>query len=144
MKKLIIMISLLTANAYADLNGKWIGQGEWTFEGSGTHCFMDMSFEENEKELIRKPGSLDCDYVGLDILEETFTKDGTNLKNDRGEIVGSYVNNVINLKESYSESVDIFTTIKVDQLHFDYQEKWITKDGIDVYKIIGRLFTNRN
>jgi hypothetical protein len=143
MKKLILLTLFITMNAYADLSGKWIGQGEWTFDGSGSHCFMNLAYAENKDTLSRSEGYFDCDMVGLSIPEAQFKKEGTKLLNENNEVVGSYIGNEINIHEAYNENIDILTTIQVQNLHMDYKEVWTEKDGTILYKITGRLFTNR-
>jgi hypothetical protein len=123
------------------LAGKWLGQGEWTYQGSGAHCYMNMEFEEGEDYLFRKGGYFDCSVVGLAIEPATFVKKDGQLLDPDGAVVGSYENKVITLNEAYNADVAIKTTIKVDGLHFDYSEIWLQKDGSELYNIHGRLFT---
>ena len=123
------------------LAGKWLGQGEWTYQGSGAHCYMDMEFEESADYLFRKSGYFDCSVVGLDIEPARFVKKGTQLLDQNGLVAGSYENNVITLNEAYNDNVDITTVIRVNGLHFDYSEIWREKDGSELYNISGRLFT---
>ena len=129
------------AKTATGLAGKWLGQGEWTYQGSGAHCYMNMEFEEGADYLFRKGGYFDCSVVGLAIEPATFMKKGTQLLSPEGEVVGSYENKVITLNEAYNADVAIKTTIKVDGLHFDYSEIWLQKDGSELYNIHGRLFT---
>ncbi|OGR43830.1 MAG: hypothetical protein A2X35_08955 [Elusimicrobia bacterium GWA2_61_42] len=129
------------ARAGLGISGNWLGWGEWTYQGSGAHCYMDMAFEEGADYLFRKGGYFDCGMVGLAVEPARFVKKGTQLLDEAGQAAGSYENNVITLNEVYSESVDIFTTIKRDGLHFDYSEIWKLKDGSELYNISGRLFT---
>lgn len=142
-KLLVLMISIFSFNLFANLNGRWIGQGEWSYQGSGTHCFMQLSFVDSVQYLERKAGYFDCDMVGLDIYPAKFIKNGTQLLNENGEIVGSYIGNEIKIKEQYDDNVVINSTIRFDGLHFDYNENWIGSDGDEIYQIIGRLFTSR-
>lgn len=144
MKKLGLILLFLSNIALADIGGNWIGQGEWTYQGSGTHCFMNMSFKDNTKYLERVSGYFDCDMVGLDITPAKFVKNGTDLLNENGEVVGNYIGNTITLVEDYSDTVKVHSTIKVDNLHFDYDESWIGSDGEEIYHINGRMFTNRD
>jgi len=124
------------------LSGKWTGWGEWTYQGSGAHCFMDMSFEDGAEQLSRMGGYFDCSVVALNVEPAKFLKKGTRLLDESGAEVGSYEGGVIILNESYSADVDIKTTIKVSGLHFDYSEVWrLKKDGSELYNITGRLFT---
>ena len=121
--------------------GKWIGWGDWTYQGSGTHCDMNMDFEEGTDYLFRKSGYFDCSVVGLEVEPARFVKKGTQLLDQDGRVVGSYENNVIVLNEAYNADVGITTTIKINGLHFDYSEIWTKKDGSELYNIQGRLFT---
>ncbi len=127
--------------AAAGIAGKWLGQGEWTYQGSGAHCYMSMEFEEGADYLFRKSGYLDCSVVGLEIEPARFVKKGTQLLDPDGAVVGSYENNVITLNEAYNADIGITTVIRVNGLHFDYSEIWSKKDGSELYNIQGRLFT---
>ncbi len=130
------------ANPENNLTGRWIGWGEWTYQGSGTRCdVMTLTFEDGKDYLDRKGGYFDCGMVSLAVEPARFVKKGTQLLDQGGAAVGTYENSVITLTEPYSESVDIFTTIKRDGLHFDYSEIWRLKDGSELYNITGRLFT---
>jgi hypothetical protein len=129
------------ARAAAGLSGRWLGQGEWTYQGSGAHCYMNMEFEDGADYLFRKAGYFDCSVAGLNIEPARFVKKGTQLLDQAGLVVGSYENNVITLNEVYSAEVDITTVIRVNGLHFDYSEIWREKDGSELYNISGRLFT---
>jgi len=124
------------------LSGKWTGWGEWTYQGSGTRCdSMALTFEDASGYLDRKGGYFDCGFVALESLPARFTKRGADLLDESGAVAGSYAGGLIKLSEAYSENVSIFTTIKVDGLHFDYTEIWKEKDGKEIYVIKGRLFT---
>lgn len=129
------------SRAAAGISGRWLGQGEWTYQGSGAHCYMSMEFEEGADYLFRKSGYFDCSVVGLNIEPELFVKKGSQLLDQDGRVVGSYENKVITLNEAYNAEVDIKTTIRLDGLHFDYSEIWTEKDGSELYNIRGRLFT---
>ncbi|HAH32203.1 MAG TPA: hypothetical protein DCL44_07820 [Elusimicrobia bacterium] len=125
----------------AGISGSWLGQGEWTYHGSGAHCYMSMEFEEGADYLFRKGGYFDCSVVGLNIDPARFVKKGTQLLDQDGLVVGSYENNEITLNEIYNNTVDITTIIKINGLHFDYSEIWREKEGSELYNIQGRLFT---
>ncbi len=129
------------ASAPAGLTGKWLGWGEWTYQGSGTRCDMSLEFEDGAAYLFRKGGYFDCSVVGLATEPARFVKKGTQLLDQDGKVAGSYEGGVITLNEAYNENVDIKTTIKVDGLHFDYSEIWTEKSGAELYNIQGRLFT---
>lgn len=143
MKIILIVLSIISSNAYADLAGKWQGFGNWTYQGASDRCLMTLKFDDTKKSLIRHSSSFDCTMVGLEINEAEFAKSGNNLLDSEGKIVGTYQNNTITLSEPYSENVKINSIIKVDGLHLDYSEKWIEKDGSEIYDITGRLFTNK-
>jgi len=123
------------------LTGKWLGWGEWTYQGSGAHCNMNLEFEDTKDYLLRKGGYFDCGFVGLASEPAKFAKKGAQLIAEDGQAAGSYEGGVITLNENYSENVGIVTTIKVDGLHFDYSEIWTEKSGKEIYVITGRLFT---
>lgn len=123
------------------LTGKWLGHGEWTYQGSGAHCYMNLEFTDTKDYLERKGGYFDCGFVGLASEPAKFIKKGTQLLTEDGRPAGSYENNLITLNEAYSETVGIVTTIKADGLHFDYSEIWTEAGGKELYVITGRLFT---
>ncbi|MFA6434911.1 MAG: hypothetical protein WCW52_09470 [Elusimicrobiales bacterium] len=142
--KLIAAVLCLTAvNCSAsDISGKWTGQGEWSYHGSGDHCYMSLSFEEGEDYLVRKGGYFDCSAVGMEIEPARYKKQGARLLDQDGEVIGSYENNVIRIKEPDTDNLEIFTTITISGLHFDYYEVWQKKDGTEIYNIRGRLFNS--
>ena len=123
------------------LAGKWIGWGDWTYQGSGAHCNMNMEFEEGADYLFRKGGYFDCSVAGLEVEPARFVKKGTQLLDQDGQVVGSYEKNVIIINEAYSADIGIQSVITVNGLHFDYSEIWSKKDGSELYNIQGRLFT---
>ena len=123
------------------LAGKWTGWGEWTYQGSGTRCDMNLEFEDGPDYLFRKSGYFDCSVAALASDPARFTKKGTELLDQDGNVAGSYENNVIILNEAYNDNVEIKTTIKVSGLHFDYSEVWTEKSGRELYNIQGRLFS---
>lgn len=127
--------------AAGGLAGKWLGWGDWTYQGSGAHCQMSMEFEEGPDYLFRKGGYFDCSAVGLAVEPARFARKGAQLLDQDGNVAGSYENGVVTLNEAYSENVDIATVIKVDGLHFDYSEIWREKNGSELYNITGRMFT---
>ena len=129
------------SRAATGISGRWLGQGEWTYQDSGAHCYMNMEFEEGADYLFRKSGYFDCSVVGLNIEPALFVKKGALLLDQAGAVVGSYENKTIILNESYNAEVAIKTTIRLDGLHFDYSEIWTEKDGSELYNISGRLFT---
>jgi len=129
------------SRAAAGLAGRWLGQGEWTYQGSGAHCYMSMEFEDGADYLFRKSGYFDCSVAGLAVEPARFVKKGVQLLDEGGSVAGSYENNVITLYEAYNSEVDITTVIRVNGLHFDYSEIWREKDGSELYNISGRLFT---
>ncbi len=123
------------------LTGKWLGWGEWTYQGSGARCDMKLEFEDTPEYLFRKGGYFDCGFVALASEPARFAKKGTQLLDEAGNPAGSYEGGVITLREAYSAEVSITTTIKADGRHFDYSEIWTEKDGSELYVITGRLFT---
>ena len=123
------------------LTGKWLGQGEWTYQGSGAHCYMNLEFDDNNGFLQRKGGYFDCGFVALASEPARFVKKSTGLFFEDGREAGSYIGDVITLNEAYSENVDIRTVIRRDGYHFDYSEIWTEKSGRELYVITGRLFT---
>ena len=144
MKLIAAILCLIAVNcSAADLSGNWLGQGEWTYQGSGDHCYMKMNFEENENFLVRKGGYIDCSMISMTIEPARYRKKGTQLLNQDEVVVGSYENNIIKIKEDNTDNIDIWITIVVNGLHFDYTELWQKKDGAEIYNIQGRLFTNK-
>jgi hypothetical protein len=139
--KIIIgfFVLLSTSMAFAGFNGNWQGWGDWTYGGSGTHCNMSITFIENTTSFSRNNGYFDCSIVGLDLEPVTFTKQGENLY-DGEKLVGKVTANTLELKEAYSETVTISTSMKVEGHHSDYQEIWNDQYGNEIYKITGRLF----
>lgn len=131
---------LLTSSAFANITGHWSGWGDWTYEGSGTHCYsMKLDLEETDGLLTRHGGYFDCQIVALDVAPAQWEKRGNNLLIDN-QIVGSITDKGLHLEEKYSEEVKIITDITYDGNHMDYTETWFNKDQIVVYEITGRFF----
>ncbi|MDA8243320.1 MAG: hypothetical protein M0025_04280 [Elusimicrobia bacterium] len=123
------------------LTGRWLGWGEWTYQGSGARCDMKLEFEDTPDYLLRKGGYFDCGFAALASEPARFAKKGSQLLDEAGNPAGSYEGGVVTLREAYGADVSITTTIKADGLHFDYSEIWTVKDGSELYVITGRLFT---
>ncbi len=140
----IFFLSFFSISTFADLSGDWIGQGYWTFEGSGTKCIYKMSFEESENSLIRKSGSVDCDVVGsvMEVLK-LLKVNGQLIHAETNQVMGSYSQNNYTIIEEYSESIYMVSKIKVNNTHFDYEEKWFDRNRSELYFLYGRLFTSR-
>lgn len=139
-----VLLCFMCSVSFANVSGKWIGWGDWIYEGSGVHCnSMTMNFVETDKKLIREGGYFDCQVVGLDLTSGEWTKQGTNLLSD-GVVVGTITENSIHLTEQYSENVKIVSDISMDAGHFDYSEVWYDQDDIVIYEITGRLFRKAN
>ena len=141
MKTTLALATFLWASiSMANITGQWTGWGDWTYQGSGTHCdSMKLNYIETDTKLVRKPGYFDCQVVGLDIAEGEWTKQGNNLMVD-GEIVGTITDTTLHLSESYDENVTVVSDIAIEGTHFDYSEIWYDKDGSVIYEITGRLF----
>lgn len=141
MTKMIAAALLLWSSmSFADVSGKWTGWGDWTYEGSGTHCdTMTMGFVETATKLTRTGGYFDCQVVGLDVSPGEWVKQGNNLIDD-GKVVGTITDKTVHLVEQYSDTVKIISDISIEAGHFDYSETWYDKDDVVIYEITGRLF----
>lgn len=139
MKKLLVFVLvLMSVSAFANLQGKWTGWGEWKFQGSGASCYTFLNFSENDKMLKRHETAFDCQVAVLHILEESWEKQGDNLVIN-SEVVGTVQNDHYSMTEQYDENVTIKTDIKVEGNHLDYKEMWYDQ-GQELYEITGRLF----
>lgn len=139
MKKLLVFVlALVSVSAFANLQGKWTGWGEWKYQGSGVGCYTFLNFSENDKVLKRLPTAFDCQVAVLHILEETWEKQGESLVIN-GEVVSTVQNDHYMMTEQYDENVTIKTDIKVEGNHLDYKEMWYDQ-GQELYEITGRLF----
>lgn len=141
MKFLLFFVMAFAFNfAWADgIHGDWTGWGQWTFEGSGTKCVMNLQFRESEKTLKRLGGKFDCDFVGMEIPEMEWTKEGGALFIE-GQKAGTFTETSILYTEKYSETVTVETSMQMDGRHVDYQEIWYEKNNEVLYEIKGRLF----
>lgn len=134
------VIVLGTSISQAALQGKWMGFGQWNYQGSGTRCdVMTLGFSESHNKLQRLNGSFDCGMVSLDLPAQEFLRDGNNLLIG-DQIVGSVDGDRYQWTEQYSETVKVNNVILVEGTHLTYSETWIHKDGSTLYQISGRLF----
>lgn len=138
---LILFTSLGAWAQTAGLQGKWIGWGEWTFDGSGTNCQMQMAFSESATELKRTGGYFDCNVVGLASDPKTWVIQGSDLLED-GAVVGHIKNNFVQVSEAYSDTVHIVTTMKLNGSKMDYEEIWYIHGTEVLYRIIGEFRKN--
>lgn len=141
MKSILALLALTICSvSFANITGEWSGWGDWTYEGSGTHCSpMTLSFEESAGLLVRHGGYFDCQIVALDVAPGQWVKQGNNLLVDNN-IVGSITDKGLHMEENYSEDVVIMTDISYEGNHMDYTETWFNKEKIVIYEITGRFF----
>lgn len=141
MKFLLFCVMVLAFNSVwaAGIHGDWTGWGQWSFEGSGTRCVMNLQFRDSERTLKRLGGKFDCDFVAMEIPEMEWVKDGEALAID-GQKVGTLTEHAVSYTEKYSDTVTVETSIQIDGRHVDYQEIWYEKNNEVLYEIKGRLF----
>ena len=141
MRSLLILAIAFTfsTKTIASVSGDWIGWVYWTFEGQGPKCYSDLKLTETVDKLHRQGGNIECDFARMDIIEQSLSKVGTSLMED-GRTVGQWSENHFVWTEEYSETVSIHNEITVKGNSMDYHEKWIHKDGGEIYDIKGRLF----
>lgn len=130
---------LISSSTFANTTGKWTGWVYWSFQGSGTKCFSDLTLKETESVLHRVGGFFDCDLVTMEVNEQILDKVGNKLFLGEEE-VGTFQDGTYQWREKYSSDVMIENTITVKGSNMDYAEKWIQSDGRDLYKIEGRFF----
>lgn len=135
----IVLGSLVSLSAHAEVSGIWTGFGEWTFQGSGTDCNMSMRYAESEGELKRLGGYFDCGIVALESTPLTWEKKEGKLYLG-GEEAGTISENEFFAREDYGDGVHIDTKFVRDGLKADYEERWINEKNVEIYKITGRLF----
>lgn len=139
--KLFFLVALLsTASAQAAVTGSWIGFGEWQFEGQGPDCNMIIGFRESETELKRLGGTFDCGVVVLHSDPLAWQKQGTELFLD-GARAGEFTENgFTSIEPVNDEGAVAYTKFLRNGNSADYEERWVGKDGKEIYLIKGRLF----
>lgn len=127
----------LATQARADVTGRWQGQGEWTYEGSGTNCpVMLLAYEETATSLKRTKGFFECGVVALHSDPIAWERQGQELSLD-GEKAGEINENGFTASEGYSSDVSVTTKFTLKGQTADYLEIWRGKDGKDIYVIRG-------
>jgi hypothetical protein len=140
-----IVLLMLPLTSQADINGSWIGWGEWKYEGSGTDCStIKFDFNETDHSLTRTSGSIDCDVVSMQLPELRLEKSGQDLTLD-GVNVGHFDVNNYSWAEVYNENVKIRVELNREVNHIDYHEIWldssISNPDHILYEINARVFT---
>jgi hypothetical protein len=141
MKKLLVLIPFLIAStAHANLQGNWLGWGEWKYEGSGTPCHtVNFSFTESATALQRNTGKFDCEMIFMDIPGLSLEKSGSQLLLEK-TVVGDFSDSHYHWVEPYNQNVGVEVTIDRSANHLDYHERWIENNGHLLYEINARLF----
>lgn len=141
MKTLLTLLLLLgfSLPAHAGIAGRWIGWGDWLFDGSGSHCDdVSLEFRETATVFERVGGHFGCEFVSLDMEPLALEKHGEELLLN-GRKVGIFSDTHYEWKEQYSENVKIKVTVERSGNHMDYLEEW-TDQGKPLYQIKGRVF----
>lgn len=142
MKNFLLIAALIfSLPAFADVSGRWIGWGEWTFQGQGTDCkTMLLSYAETSTEFKRLGGTFDCGVVVLHSDPLSWERRGNDLFLN-GVRAGALFPNGFETAEPYDdEGTMVHTKFVREGNHADYLERWIGKDGEEIYLITGRLF----
>lgn len=142
MKALLFVLGLFVSlPAFADVSGRWIGWGEWTYQGQGTDCkTMVIRYQETAGEFKRLGGTFDCGIVVLHSDPLTWERRGNELFLD-GAKAGALYPNGFETSEPYNdEGTMVHTKFVREGNHADYEERWVSKDGGEIYLIRGRLF----
>lgn len=141
MKKIFAFILILgfQCGAFANVAGDWTGWGDWTYEGTGDHCQVQMSFQQTTQTLTREKASFVCNIVQMDSPPVTWNLQGQSMLLD-GAIVGQWDENSFTATEKYSPSINIKMVMKVQDQHADYSEVWSDDKGQVLYNIQARLF----
>lgn len=142
MKALFVALGFfLSLPALADVSGKWIGWGEWTYQGQGTDCpTMVIRYQETESEFKRLGGTFDCGIVVLHSDPLSWERRGSELY--LGGVKAGVVHpNGFETSEPYNdEGTMVHTKFLREGNHADYEERWVSKNGNEIYLIRGRLF----
>jgi hypothetical protein len=144
-KALFLILSVLSIHVFADINGSWLGWGEWKFDGSGTRCStVKLEFTETDKALTRNKGTLDCDFVFMEMPELRLEKVGNDFFVD-GRNMGHFEGNTYSWAEIYSENIKIRVELVREAGHIDYHETWLDASNNSpdhlLYEINARVFT---
>lgn len=144
MKALILALAVgFSGSVFAELqptpsvDGHWVGEGYWMYGEDGVGCpSMNIQFAQTPIELIRGKGKFICDMVTLhtDPLTWQVQPDGKLLLN--GVESGALTPTGFTTVEPYNdEGTMVHTTFSVDGNLGTYEERWIGKDGTEIYLI---------
>lgn len=139
---LLFLVGMFAASvANADVSGRWVGWGEWTVQGQGTDCpTMLIRFEETPAAFKRLGGTFDCGIVVLHSDPLAWERRGNDLFLD-GQLAGAVTENGFTASEPVNDEGTMAHTKMVREgNHADYEERWVSNDGREMYLIKGRLF----
>lgn len=141
-----LSVLILSSSSLAAMGGDWIGFGRWTFkgEGEGVRCNpMTLKMVETEKTFSMNDGYFDCEFVGMRVLPQTWTKKDNKLFNESNEEVGTYDGKSLFVElPKENETTRIQVSMKREANHIDYQEVWFNEFE-KVYVITARFFTGQ-
>lgn len=138
MKYWILFSVFFALPAFASLDGLWIGNGSWSYEGSEVPCQMKLNYRESETELTRLSGDFDCQLVGLVSERQSWKKkDGALML--ASAVRGSYTASEWIMSEDYSDTVTVETEIQKQGPKLLYREIWKDEKGTEIYLITGEL-----
>lgn len=134
---IILASSTIATAAFADATGLWQGSGYWSYDGASVPCLMNIRFEENETQLRRHKGILQCDLVTMHSDPLAWDKNGSELILE-GEAAGSWDENGFEAHESAGENVQVVT--KMNTVTGEYREVWSRiSDGVEIYDVQAKL-----
>lgn len=132
---------LLSLPAFADVSGKWVGSGEWTYQGQGTDCpTMVIRFQETEGEFKRLGGTFDCGIVVLHSDPLRWERRGNDLYLGGARAGALYPNGFETSEPVNDEGTMAHTKFVREGNRADYEERWVSANGNEIYLIRGQLF----
>ena len=141
MKILMLLLMFISTSAFADVSGQWIGWGEWLYQGQGANCpTMSIGFSESPSEFRRLGGTFDCEVVVLHSDPLSWERRGDDLFLN-GIAAGRITPDGFETTEPYNdEGTMVHTKMKREGNHADYEERWVSANGNEIYLITARLF----
>lgn len=146
MKAFFLFMGLFfSISAFADVSGKWVGSGEWTYQGQGTDCpRMQIRFQEAQSEFKRLGGTFDCGIVLLHSDPLSWERRGNDLYLDGVKAGALYPDGFEASEPVNDEGTMAHTKFVREGNQAEYEERWVSKNGNEIYLIRGRLVFSTN
>ncbi|MBX3019507.1 MAG: hypothetical protein KF767_16590 [Bdellovibrionaceae bacterium] len=136
----LVLASLISVHARADVSGLWQGYGQWAYDGSAIPCLLTARYQESTTEIRRHRGSLQCDILNLYSDPLTWVKSGASLEL-AGSAAGEWNEKGFRSLEEGADGVEVETRFTLtSEKTARYRELWRRRaDGLLIYDIQANL-----